>query len=344
QRRGVLHAPGESAEVVDLSDSHYFNLLRAGLNALELKQKTSALMHKDELLAEKDELLAEKDSQITKLHQQIQMLEDTITQLSTEKQTAFQELQTELQHQQAAIADQEAHIVQLQTQPPRRQVTPPDPNEIKQDVRDVLGDSVWFCIQSDSQKDLCAAYRHAHMLSSDGTDPDIADYSEAGARLCQAVEREVMEPFFTDLYDFVRLEGLAAMAGIELGPHQPYTLGMMPALLLADKWRTLKRDALSQPQTVPDKQLYYTCKSSLELSDRDRNLLVEFFEQWEHPMAACFSEKAKQAAASLDQIYCLQQVAANSDSFLYEWHYTLLRQLVVGSDDRRGLFRQIYGG
>ncbi|MEM6251953.1 MAG: single-stranded-DNA-specific exonuclease RecJ [Cyanobacteria bacterium P01_D01_bin.156] len=343
QRWGMLYVPGSSGEVVDLSDSHYFNLLRAGLNALELKQKTSVLMHKDELLAEKDELLAEKDSHITKLNQQIQILEDKIVQLSEEKQTAFHTLQTELQQQQTAIAHQEAHIVQLQTQPLEQQ-EPPDPNIIKQEVRNVLGDSVWFCIQSDSQKDICAAYRHAHMLTSDGADPDITDYSAAGIRLCRAVEREVMEPFFTDLYDFVRLEGLSTIANIELGPHQGYTLGLMPMLLLADQWRTLKQNALKQPQAVPDKQLYYTFKTSTVLSDRDRNLLVEFFEQWEHPMARCFREKAKQAAASLDQLSRLQQIAEHGDCFLYPWHYGLFCQLVVGGDQRRGLFRQIYGG
>lgn len=344
QRRGVLYGPGETPEVVDLSDSHYFNLLRAGLNALELKQKTSALIHKDELLAEKDELLVEKDSQIATLNQQIQILEDKITQLSVEKQRAFQDLQTELQHQQVAIADQEAHIVQLQTQATHREDVPPtDPGDIKQAVRADLGDSVWFCIQADSQKDFCAAYRNAHRLQFDGADPDIADYSEAGNRLSLAVEREVMQPFFTDLYDFVRLEGMTVMGGVELGPHHSHTLRMMPALL-SDQWRTLQRDVLNQPETVPQKQLYRTCQRSHSLSARDLDLLLEFFEQWEHPMAAYFRDQGKQAAASLDQISCLQTIAVHRDSFLYKWHYTLLRQLVVGGSKQRGLFRQIYGG
>ncbi|MBT9317510.1 single-stranded-DNA-specific exonuclease RecJ [Leptothoe spongobia] len=343
QRRGVLYIPGENPDVVDLSDTYYFNLLRAGLNALELKQKTSLLIHKDELLAEKDELLSDKDSQIATLNQQIQILEDKITQLSDEKQTAFQELQTELQQQQAAIADQEAHIVQLQTERPQRTVPPPESNEIKQEVREALGDSVWFCIQSDSQKDFCAAYRNYHMLQSDGADPDIADYSEAGIRLSFAVEREVVQPFFMDLYDFVRLEGMSELGGIELGPNRRYTLGMMPSLL-AEKWRTLDRDVLTQQEAVPEKRLYRTIKAHNVLSSRDRDLLTEFFEQWEHPMAMCFEAKGKQAAASLDQISRLRNIAAHGESFLYEWHYTLLRQLVVGGANRRGLFRQIYGG
>lgn len=343
QRRGVLYMPNENPELVDLSDTYYFNLLRAGLNALELKQKTSLLIHKDELLAEQHELLKEKDSQIATLNQQIQILEDKITQLSEEKQTAFQELQTELKQQQAAIANQEAHIVQLQTEQPRRTVPPPAPQLIKQEVRKALGDSVWFCIQSDSQKDFCTAYRTYHMLQSEGADPDIADYSEAGIRLSFTVEREVMQPFFTDLYDFIRLEGISEIGGITLGPNQKYTLGMMPSLL-ADQWRTLKRDALMQPQEVSEKQLYRTFKNSNSLNRRDLDLLTEFFEQWEHPMAICFGEKGKQSAASLDQISRLRNIAAHGESFLYEWHYQLLRHLIVGGSNRRGLFRQIYGG
>ncbi len=344
QRRGVLYVSGESPEVVDLSDIYYFNLLRAGLNTLELKQKTSLLIYKDELLAEKDELLKEKDSQIATLNQQIQILEEKITQLSDEKQTAFQDLQTALQQQQAAIADQEAHIVQLQTDQPRRTtVPPPDPNVIKQDVRKALGDSVWFCIQPDSQKDFCAAYRHHHMLQSDGADPDIADYSEAGIRLSFAVEREVMQPFFTDLYDFVRLEGRSKIGSIELGQNRKYSLGLLPPLL-AEQWRTFKPDALTQQQKLPDKQLYRTLTNPNSLSDRDSDLLMEFFEQWEHPMASCFGQKGKQAAASLDQISRLQTIASHGERFLYEWHYKLLRQLIVGGSNRRGLFRQIYGG
>jgi len=343
QRRGVLHIAGETPEVVDLSDTYYFNLLRAGLNALELKQKTSLLIHKDDLLAEKDELLSEKDSQIATLNQQVQILEDKITQLSAEKQTAFQSLQTELQHKQAAIANQEAHIVQLQTDRPQRVVPPPEPAVTKQEVRSALGDGVWFCIQPDSQKDICAAYRNHHMLQSDGADPDIADYSEAGIRLSFAVEREVMQPFFIDLYDFVRLEGVSEIGGIELGPQRKYTLGMMPSLL-AKQWSTFDREALTQQQAVPDKQLYRSIKTKKVLSSRDRELLIEFFEQWEHPMAACFGQKGKQSAASLDQISRLRNIAAHGESFLYEWHYTLLLQLVVGGSTRRGLFRQIYGG
>lgn len=343
QRSGVLSIPGESSVVVNLSDSYYFNLMRAGLSACELKQTTSVLIHKDELLAEKDELLVEKDSQIATLSQQIQMLEDKITQLSVEKQTIFQSLQTDLQQQRSAIADQEAHIIQLQTDCPWCTVSLPDPHEIKQEVRTALGDSVWCCIQADSQKDVCAAYRNYYRLQSDGADPHIADYSDAGIRLSLIVEREVMQPFFNDLYDFVKWEGPLEIGGLELGPNRQYTLGMMPSLL-ADQWKTLQQFALNQSEQLPEKQLYQTMKSPNPLDEVARNRLMEFFEQWDHPMAQHFAHTGEPVAASLDQIGRLQTIATHGESFLYEWHYTLLCQLVVGDSHCRGLFRQIYGG
>ena len=118
---------------------------------------------------------------------------------------------------------------------------------------------------------------------------------------------------------------------------------MMPGLL-AGQWRSLKREALNQQQAVPEKQLYRTVKAAHILSGRDLNLLNEFFDQWEHPMANYFTQADKQAAASLDQISRLRNIAAHGESFLYDWHYTLLHQLVVDGAKRRGIFRQIYGG
>ncbi|MEM0980850.1 MAG: single-stranded-DNA-specific exonuclease RecJ, partial [Cyanobacteria bacterium P01_H01_bin.58] len=67
-RQGFLCIPGETARPVDVSEAYYFNLIRAGLSALEIRQKTH-------LLLEKDELLAEKDDHIATLMQQVQLLQ-----------------------------------------------------------------------------------------------------------------------------------------------------------------------------------------------------------------------------------------------------------------------------
>ena len=336
ERQAVLHLPDQLPQVVDLAEPHYFSLLRAGLNALELKQKTT-------LLIRKDELLGEKDSQIDTLTQQVQLLEEKISQLSQAKQAQFKTLQTELQQQETAIHTQEAHIVELQTQITRPDVPLPDPKQIKQSVREAVGDSVWFCIQTGTQKDLFAAYKNAQMIGNDGADPHIADFSEAGIRLGFAVEREIVTPFFKDLYEYLLTHGGPEIGGIQMGPSKKYTIGMVPSLL-ATGWKTLRPEALKQPIPVEEQALYRQAKANNQVGGRDRTLIAEFLAQWEHPMSNCFSQKAKQAAASIDQISRLRNLSAHSDSFLYQWHYDLLKELIVGSSQRRGLFRQIYGG
>jgi single-stranded-DNA-specific exonuclease len=336
ERQGVLQLPGETPLPIDLSETHYFNLLRAGLNALELKQKTKLLIHKDELLVE-------KDGQIEKLIQQVSLLEDKLTQLSQEKQVQFQSLKTELTRQETAIQDQEAHIVQLQTQIGCQDRPLPDPEAIKHQVRDAVGDTVWFCIQADSQKDLCAAYKNYAMIQAEGADPQIADYSEAGIRLSFTVEREVIQPFFQDLYEFLLVNGGPELGGLSLGPNRQYTLGMMPSLL-ADQWQTFQPDALKHQAAVSEKALFYQAKASYPMNQRDRNLLTTFLDQWEHPLSGCLTQKGSQMAACLDQISRLRNIAAHGERFLYEWQYNLLYQLIVGEGIQPGLFKQIYGG
>jgi single-stranded-DNA-specific exonuclease RecJ len=334
ERQGLLTCPGQPPQPVDLSEPHYFNLLRAGLNALDLKHKTRLLM-------KQDELLAEKDRQIEMLSQQVRLLEGKISQLSSEKQQKFQALQTDLTQQETAIQDQEAQIAQLQTQISRRQA--PDPQAIQRQVRETLGDSIWFCIRPETQKDLCAAYRNYGLIQADGPDPHIADYSEAGLRLGMAVEREVLQPFFNDLHDFLGPQGIGEIAGISLGPTHHHPLGLLPALL-AEQWQGFQESALQQSEGVAGPALYAAAVASQPVSACDRTLLNDFFQQWEHPLAACFAQKGKQAASSLGQISQLRNLAAHAERFLYEWQYDLLRGLILGNETRRGLFKQIYGG
>ncbi|MEO0987975.1 MAG: single-stranded-DNA-specific exonuclease RecJ, partial [Cyanobacteria bacterium J06639_14] len=84
-RQGYLCIPGEAARPVDVSEAYYFNLIRAGLNALEIRQK-------NHLLVEKDQLLADKDEYITTLTQQVQLLQEKLGQLSSSQQKRFKVL------------------------------------------------------------------------------------------------------------------------------------------------------------------------------------------------------------------------------------------------------------
>ena len=344
QRQGFLYLPDAAPQAVDIADIKYFNLIRAGLSALEVKKKT-------QLIIKKDELLAEKDAQISTMKAQIELLEEKISQLSAEQQRQFADLKTELQAQEDSIQGQEAHIEQLQVQVSHAPL--PSAADLRQQVRAAVGDSVWFCLQAPSQKDLQAAYKNYQMLHRGGPDAHIADYSEAGIRLSAAVEREILTPFFSDLCDFALSRGVSAVGGMPLGSASQYRLEAMPPLL-ADQWRSFSPDQLAQPMNMtgagrslqstpaPKDIKMVKVKAQGRVSESDRTLIAEFFDQWEHPMAACFRAKGRQAASSIDQISKLRNIATHVESFLYCWQYELLHQLVAGKAGKGGLLRQVF--
>ncbi len=332
QRQGFLYLPEATPQVVDIAELRYFNLIRAGLSALEVKQKTQVLI-------KQEELLAQKDSQIMTMKAQIDLLEEKITQLSGEQQAQLAVLKSQMQVQESTIQGQEAHIERLQVQASLMPM--PSAANIKQQVRDAIGDNLWFCLQPASQKDLQAAYKNDQLISTSGSDANIADYSEAGIRLSFAVEREVVNPFFTDLCSFLLNEGATEIAGILLGPTRKYTIGMVPPLL-AEQWRSFQSGQLSVRSRPESGVSMVKVNGGGQVSRRDRQRLSQFLAQWEHPMSTCFGTRAKQAASSLDQISKLRNIAAHGESFLYRWQYELLHRLIAGKNLKGGLFRQIF--
>ncbi len=338
-RQGFLYLPGEAPQSVDISDVKYFNLIRSGLSAIEVKQKNL-------LLVRKDELLAEKDSQIITLKAQVELLAEKITQLSAEQQQQFSVLKAERKAQEDNIQGKEAHIEQLQGQ---ASISIPTEAETMQAVQAMVGDSVWLCLQPDSQRDLQAAYKNYLVKQASEPDASIADYSEAGDRLGQLIEREVLIPFFADLSDFLSDRSVEILGGISIGHSGQYDLDMLPPLL-ADQWRTFPPAQLAQrfaPGEVastltPDNVKTAKTKSRRKISSEEKALLTQFLGQWEHPMASCFRQKGRQAASSLDQISKLKDLANGTQSFLYHWQYELMHQLITGKSGKGGLLRQIF--
>ena len=334
ERQGYLCIPGEPARPVDVSEAYYFNLVRAGLNALEIRQT-------NQLLMEKDELLAEKDQHITTLTQQVQLLQAQLGLLSSAQQKQFQVLQAEVQTQETAIQSQEAHIATLQEQM-SPSVVSMDPKAIKQQVRAAVGDTVWFCLQTKSQKDLYAAYKQVALSAAEGSDARLADYSEAGLRLGFVAEREVIQPFFEDLSAFLLKQGRSELGGVPLAPGRHYTLGMA-ASLIADQWQSLRSQALKSATYPGDAESYFTARAKQPLNKGDRAYLTDFLTQWEHPMGQWLNTDATEAAGTLDQISKLRNLAAHATSPLYLWAFDLMRDRVIGSEQQQGLFQHIYG-
>jgi single-stranded-DNA-specific exonuclease len=332
ERQGYLCLPDQDPHPVDVGDAHYFNLIRAGMAALELRQQA-------QLLLEKDELLAEKDRHIATLTQQVALLEDKLQQLSQADQQRLKTLHQERQSQETAIQSQEAHIATLQDQ--ISPDTPPiDPTAVKQAVRSRLGDALWFCLQAHSQTDLYTAQKQAQFIAQSSQEPQQANYAAAAEPLIAVVQREVVEPFFTDLHHYTVAAGETLQLGtISLGT-APYRLGTLPPLL-ADRWQSLRAKALQGSTPPATADLYCTGKSRQPLSPQDRDRLTAFLEQWEHPMAAWLLAEPTQVASQLDPIHRVSTLLTTGHGApLYRWVFDVLDDQVMGDT---GILRQIYG-
>ncbi|MEB3267356.1 MAG: single-stranded-DNA-specific exonuclease RecJ, partial [Leptolyngbya sp.] len=331
ERQGYLCLPGQDPRPVAVGEAHYFNLIRAGMAALELQQQTR-------LLWEKDELLAEKDRHIAALTQQVQLLEEKLHQLSQEQQQQFQTLRQEIQTQASAIQTQEAHIATMQDQ----QIAPAppvDPKALKQAVRSRLGDALWFCLQAQSQTDLYTAHKQAELIAHSSPAAHRADYSTAAQPLIAVVQREVLDPFFQDLHSHC----LVAEAALQIGTVQlgagPYSLGVLPPLL-SDRWQSLRAKALQASAPAPDAALYCTGRSRQPLTAGDRDRLTTFLNQWEHPMAPWLQADPAAAASLLDQIHRVSTLANTPTDILQRWVFELLDTRIMGET---GLLRHVYG-
>lgn len=335
QRRGLLGKRREEAEAIDVSHPHYFNLIRAALSALELAEKA-------QLLHTKTQLLAEKDQQIATLNQQLQILDRELSQLSQEQQQRFQTLQIELQQRQAIIRGHETQISELQLQLSQDQSQPLKPEDLKQQLRTQIGDAAWKGLNPHSQRDLLAAVKHRHTIQSEAFTAHVADYSEAGIRLGFAVEREIIQPFFRQLHQYLLNNGGSdEIGGVTLRTRKKYTLGMLPPLL-ASQWYSFREIVLSSSLQLPDDDLYCTLKFE-QVNQKDRNTVKAFLKQWEHPVARWLLKHKVAAASAIDQINKLRNVAAHGEDFLYQWHYELLQLLVIGGETQYGIFQDIYG-
>jgi hypothetical protein len=334
QRRGLLGKRRDDAREIDVSHPHYFNLIRAALSALDLTEKML-------LIQAKDQLLAAKDQQIEMLNQQLQMLDRQLNQLSQEQQQQFQTLQSELQQRQTLVQNHETQIVQLQQQ--LSQHKPPlKPEDIKRQARTQLGDSVWKSLNPHSQKDLASALKHYYSIQSETFTASVADYSEAGLRLGFAVEREVIQPFFRQLHQFLLNNGGSdEIAGVTLRPRKRYTLGMLPPLL-SSQWYSFRETILTTCTQLPEEDFYCTIKFD-QVNQPDRDRVNAFLNQWDHAVAHWLLKHKVAAASAIDQINKLRNIAAHAENSLYQWQYDLMQILVMGGETQFGIFQDIYG-
>jgi single-stranded DNA-specific DHH superfamily exonuclease len=206
----------------------------------------------------------------------------------------------------------------------------------KQQLPDLLGDAVWRKLDRRSQKDLIAAYQTLAALQTAPTAEEERDYSDVALRLCSVIEREVVQPFFKRLHQFLQAtDGSSEIGGVTLRARKKYTLGMVPPLL-AEHWHSVQDDAWAAG--VADAAEHYVTSASA-VDPTERQLVQTCLQQWQTPLAIWLQTPT--AASAIARIDRLLTIAADADTIFRQGHFALLHALVMGNETMAGLLQAI---
>jgi single-stranded-DNA-specific exonuclease len=227
------------------------------------------------------------------------------------------EQEQKIQEKEWLIAEKEQQIEQLNQQlraASQPEVLPLIPLQPAIELpTKILDSSPWLCISAQSQKDLLTAGK---LIQAEPP-----DYVTATTLLCDAVERDVVQILFKKLYAFLKDQGIAEIGGIPIKARKKYTLEILPPLLSAE-WRSLHPAPLAHPKRPLDLYISVTVAA---IAERDRQLLQDFLNQWDYPVAQWLLTQPVAAASRIDQIHQLRKAEAHG-----AWQFELLRSLVTG--------------
>lgn len=339
KRIGLQGKRRENSREVDVSAPQFYNIIKAAISAIEIAEK-------NQIILEKDCITKEKDEQINNLKQQLSIFNKQ-RMLTSKQAQELRQLQDDMKKQEAVIKAQNEQIAKLEDDLAQLPQTLPL-EKIENQVRAKLGDKVWKYLHPCSQRELCDAYRNYLLMKSEEFTAQVVDYSGAGHPLGIVVEREILTPFFKDLYQFLsannnQINGAAGVTfevgGIILRLRGKYTLGNLPALL-SIQWETFIDNVLEQQNLLSSKRLYETVLFGNQVSLRDRRLMQQFFQQWQHPLSKWLA-RGQVAASTIDQIRKLRNIADHSEP-MYRWQFKVLWSLVVGGKTSCGALQEIY--
>ncbi|WP_341732297.1 hypothetical protein [Microcoleus sp. EPA2] len=85
-KMGILGKTRETAKKVDVTQSHFYNVIKAAMNALELEARDELILEKNRTLAEAEAKIQEQDREIRVLNEQLKILREKVEQLSAQNQ------------------------------------------------------------------------------------------------------------------------------------------------------------------------------------------------------------------------------------------------------------------
>ena len=130
------------------------------------------------------------------------------------------------------------------------------------------------------------------------------------------------------------------IGGITLRSKRKYTLEDLPALISVE-WNTYIDSILEQVNIVPESNLFRTVFCCDNVSQTERQLIQQFLQQWQNPLSKWLSQ-GQLAASMIDQIRKLRNRAPHPEP-MYLWQFNILRSLIVGNKNQKGVLQEIYG-
>ena len=92
EKIGLLGKSRHNAKQVDVSKSHFYNVIKAAMSALELETRNELILDRDRTIADAEELIQQQNREIRILNEQIRILATKVEELSREKQQLSMQL------------------------------------------------------------------------------------------------------------------------------------------------------------------------------------------------------------------------------------------------------------
>ena len=86
EKIGLLGKTRHNAKKVDVSQSHFYNLIKAAMNALELQTRNDLILERDRIIADGEEKIQQQDREIRVLNEQLRILAERVEELLASQQ------------------------------------------------------------------------------------------------------------------------------------------------------------------------------------------------------------------------------------------------------------------
>lgn len=350
-RQGTLYPPGGTVRAVDISEAYYFNLVQAGLNALEIQQQAQQL--------------TDQATQIAALQQQVHDLEAALAKaVRPTKALGSPHPSPGPGPIPPAVPRAGSHPTPMPPSVPSADPSLMDPDPADPDsapahhpdpeaslpdastdtippLRDRLGQTTWFCLSQASHQNLEQASHHLAQINPQDPAAISPNHAAAARHLGAVVQRELAAPLQALLQEHCPTSGHGGLLALVIAPAATQAQAL-PAFL-SKTWQRLKDPAL-HPATHPPSPLYQTVRSAsrmkalkLKLDAAAQDDVKSLLAAWDHPLAHWYREQGRAAATALEQNHQLTTVAEGE---MCGWQLDLLLQLIVGTPDQPGILTQ----